>query len=306
MEAHLIHFKGRSWLEIEQSVAQLSLLDPQLVISDDIFNHLPSAHFPSEINSLIADYASFTGPLDRERNAVIQLRIYALHKCGRIKSALYCVSSLHFGFVDEDVNWINKMALDLYGEGRYDEAYAAWICAYRRSDGAFIHGSDGVMAHALTGNFAQSLALTNVMAHCSWTQWVRGQAFAGLRMYDDAVEELTKCIKQSSCAYVTMQAVELKNAIEIRAANEKKGSPWMDEIKTLEWIREAHRIAAIKQPYDYLTESDLRFPIPDSLFCFCMPIETPATPKTRKRKSLSRVSQTLGLSCRPVRRCRLR
>ncbi len=119
---------------------------------------------------------------------------------------------------------------------------------------------------AFSGNFVASLAMANCLSgsaagETSWITLVRGWALAGLKMYEESLTELSKCIQQSNVELATTWAVELKRAIELQ----RYLDPAVNKEGPLDWILEAYRKAvATTDPLSY-AHTAILYPMPENI-----------------------------------------
>ncbi len=276
--AVVIKIKGRPWKEIEESVAALSLLDPSLAISADILKYLINLELPSELKSLVADYGAIYAPLLNDQNAILQIRAYCLYATGRTREALYCIKSLVYGVCDatrDNGFWLVKLGADAYYSGRYDDAFAAFRCGDTLVDGSLSPTINSALLLLLEGDFGGALAVTNQMSRkehvdLSWKLLIRGSAFAGLQMYEQAVHVLDECIVDCRRSDIMAQAIAMRFAAEERRIN---GSDKQNDSNGRHWIYDLHKkTAASHGPVDV---SHL-FRIPETFECtITLPVPKP-------------------------------
>lgn len=250
-KAIVIQIQGRAWKDIEESVGALSLIDPTLAIADDIIPFLTAAQhdFPSDINSLISEYAAVSGIVPDHQHRILQLRTYALYKCGRLQAARFCRNSLDYQIsITWEWMWSNRLADESYYATEYKDARELWMCTNTKPDGFLRPTIDGALAFALEGRFVEALALTNQMPEHSSRSWrllIRAMALTGLQMFDEALQNLSSCILQARKIYESTQALALKRAIE---EGRRDRSIPIDSDKLLQWILDVHKRAAQSLP----------------------------------------------------------
>jgi hypothetical protein len=311
-QAAVIQIKGRPWKDIEESIAALSLRDPSLATSADILTYLITVELPFELKSLIADYGAICAPVSYEQNEILQLRAYCLYATGRSRDALYCIKSLRYGVWDnatrDSAFWLTKMAVDAYYSGRYDDACAAIRCGNTFEDGSLNPTINSALLLLLEGDFGGAVALTNRMPRkeqvdLSWKLLIRGSAFAGLQMYDQAVHALDECIVDCQRSDIMAQAIAMRFSAEerrtITADKHQSESNKRNDSDGKHWIYDLHKkTAAAHGPVDI--SHLLR--IPQTFECTITPFFSEPIQPTQRPTSMTS-SDVVSVACFPFGNC---